>query len=362
MRGSFAADDEKCLKWASVLLAGGYAVIWARPEYSIPDVNVAGKALANRDGDFLAALDVVGNWRASHSYPLNTLQLGLRTRTSGISRALVAQRLKRVSSIIAKLRREPDMKLSQMQDIGGCRAVVDSIAAVHRLRDSYLKSRMKHKFAKQKDYIAEPKESGYRSIHLVYRYYSHRNSTWNGKKIEIQLRSRLQHAWATAVETVGMFLGQALKASEGDEDWLEFMTLVSSAFALLEKTPTCPGTPSAMDELKAMIRGMANRLNVETTLSAWQEALRVIERPAHSKAAYFLLALDHQEMTLAIRSYKQRELQLATEDYGRAERELEGRGSAVLASAGSAKQLKRAYPSYYSDTDLFLEYLRQVIA
>jgi ppGpp synthetase/RelA/SpoT-type nucleotidyltranferase len=43
-------------------------------------------------------------------------------------------------------------------------------------------------------YIEAPKESGYRGTHLVYRYYSDRSATWNGLSIEIQVRSRLQHA------------------------------------------------------------------------------------------------------------------------------------------------------------------------
>jgi hypothetical protein len=40
---------------------------------------------------------------------------------------------------------------------------------------------------------------------------------YNDLKIEMQLRSQYQHAWATAVETVGTFIGQALKSSIGPE-------------------------------------------------------------------------------------------------------------------------------------------------
>ncbi len=338
----------------------GYLVPWAKPEHQAQAINQAGKVLASGQGDLDAALNVVNNWRACHSFPLNIFQLGLRHR--GPKNALVAQRLKRVSSMVAKLQREPDMRLSQMQDIGGCRAVLDSIAAVHRLRDSYLTSRIKHKLVKQKDYIAEPKDSGYRSIHLVYRYFSNRNSTWNDMKIEIQLRSRLQHAWATAVETVGTLLGEALKASEGSQEWLTFLTLTSSAFALLEKTAPVPGCPVASDELKAVIRGLALRLKVETTLLGYKMALQMAEGPKFSKAHYFLLALDHNAQRLRVRGFRQREIAQATDETLQEEKRLEGIGSVVLVSVGSMDQLKRAYPNYYQDTDLFLQHLRQVIA
>ena len=43
--------------------------------------------------------------------------------------------------------------------------------------------------------------SGYRGVHLIYRYNSDRKTEYNTLLIEMQLRSQLQHAWATAVET-----------------------------------------------------------------------------------------------------------------------------------------------------------------
>ncbi|HKX17736.1 MAG TPA: (p)ppGpp synthetase, partial [bacterium] len=73
---------------------------------------------------FEAALEVINNWRSSHSYPLQALKMTLKLRAKRIdSNAIVAQRLKRLSSIATKLRRNKHMALSQMQDLGGCRAV-----------------------------------------------------------------------------------------------------------------------------------------------------------------------------------------------------------------------------------------------
>jgi len=107
---------------------------------------------------------------------------------------------------------------SQMQDIGGCGAVVSSVQAVRLLHERYKRSEIKHKLLSTDDYIAAPKTSGYRSLHLVYSYFSDRKKTHNGLRIEVQIRSSLQHAWATAVETVGTFIRQALKSSLGEKN------------------------------------------------------------------------------------------------------------------------------------------------
>jgi hypothetical protein len=108
---------------------------WAVPQHSREDLNTTGKlhiegATGNMDSwdndkwlRYFSALDVINNWRSAHGYPLNTLQVNLRGAVRRFDRSfLVAQRTKRLVSITAKLVRFPKMKLSQMQDIGGCRA------------------------------------------------------------------------------------------------------------------------------------------------------------------------------------------------------------------------------------------------
>jgi putative GTP pyrophosphokinase len=114
---------------------------------------------------------VLANWRASHAYPINTFQALLRLKLKSIDKqALVAQRLKRSPSILAKLERFPEMQLARMQDIGGLRAVVSSMPRVRKLEDAYRNSTFKHRLVGFKDYINEPKPDGYRSVHLVYKY------------------------------------------------------------------------------------------------------------------------------------------------------------------------------------------------
>ncbi|WP_305461543.1 RelA/SpoT domain-containing protein [Photobacterium leiognathi] len=70
--------------------------------------------------------------------------------------------------------------------------------------------------------MEEPKESGYRSYHLVYGYQNKKYEKLNGLQIEMQIRTAVQHSWATAVEVVGAFTAQSLKSSQGNEKWLDF--------------------------------------------------------------------------------------------------------------------------------------------
>src|ERR1700690_3451494 len=108
---------------------------WTKPQFSRSQVDDAGKVLTSASQDYLKMFDaqaVINNWRSSHAFPLNTFQNGLRQRAKLVdSNSLVAQRIKRLSSIEAKLRRFSNMKLSQMQDIGGCRAIVATSAKVY---------------------------------------------------------------------------------------------------------------------------------------------------------------------------------------------------------------------------------------
>lgn len=233
---------------------------WAEPQYSREQVNSAAKGVLNEASSsesVTTALDVINNWRASHSFPLNTFQNGLRFCGKGVfSGIVVAQRVKRLISIEAKLRIRPTMKLTQMQDIGGCRAILESVDQVREVVNSYRRSDVKHKLLTCDDYISQPRASGYRGIHLVYSYYSDRKETYNGLKIEMQLRSQPQHNWATAVEVVGTMIRQALKSSQGDTDWLRFFQLVGSEIARSENQPIVDNTPLTSAETRKNLKAL----------------------------------------------------------------------------------------------------------
>jgi hypothetical protein len=340
---------------------------WAVPVYSRAEVDNAGKGLMTPNGPDASelALAVINNWRSAHAFPLNTFQVTLRLKARRVEPgALVAQRIKRLSSIDAKLRRFPSMKLSKMQDIGGCRAVLTDVASVDELVALYRSSDLKHGLTGIDDYIREPKSSGYRSIHLKYRYFSSRNETYNGLRIEMQVRSQMQHAWATAVETVGTFIRQALKSSMGEQDWLRFFVLMGAWLAREEGTAPVPGAPSDLDELQSEIQALYRRLDVVNRLRRYGEALNVLEQAIPAGVRYFLLELEPQTHQMTIRGYKTRDLARATMDYMAIERANESKeegADAVLVAVDSLAALRRAYPNYFLDTALFLNAVMRAI-
>lgn len=230
------------------------------PQFSKKAVSRAGDILisAHSESDeYKGAIEVINNWRESHDFPLRVIRNALRKRANQIAKsANVAARLKRLPSIHSKLVRPESKGLSSMQDIGGCRVIFKTVEEVYDLLEVYLKEQSRNPSGrtvciKFVDYILHPKESGYRSLHLILKYQSLVESCipFTGHKIEIQIRSQLQHHWATAVETASTFLGEGLKSSSGDFRWLRFFALAGSVFAIIEGRQPVPNTPSKQVDL-----------------------------------------------------------------------------------------------------------------
>jgi ppGpp synthetase/RelA/SpoT-type nucleotidyltranferase len=356
---------------------------WTKPDYKRGEVDRAGDFLINSPfgsamtADEMAdyyenaekAFTVINNWRSSHSYPLQAVKMALLKRARRVDGgAIVAQRIKRLSSISSKLKRNPNMKLSQMQDLGGCRAVLGISRRVLDLVRLYEESITKNphdrsEFVKTYDYISTPKTDGYRSVHLIYKYRTkaEKLKVYEGLRIEIQLRSKLQHAWATAVETVSTFTGQALKSNVGEEAWKRFFALMGSAIATREATPTIPNTPTNAHELKQELEALAQQLDVQNRLTIYGNALQGVQGlPDFPDAKYFLLELDLASNRIIVRGYKEAQLTKATNDYLAVEKS--GKVSdSVLVSVDSMANLRRAYPNYFLDTRAFVDAVNKAI-
>lgn len=349
---------------------------WTTPQFSKTEVDRAGALLISEelvdDETWNLALQTINNWRSSHSYPLQALKMTLLNRAKKVDdRAIVAQRLKRLSSISVKLRRNPNMALSQMQDIGGCRAVVRTVRNVDALVALYEKAVAKNakagaEFVKKYDYIAAPKKDGYRSVHLVYKYRSRASEkqAWRGLRIETQIRSRLQHAWATAVETVDTFTAQSIKTGGGADSWRRFFLLMGSAIARMEKRPLCPDCPNTSDELKSELKAAIKELNVVAVLKGWSVALTQLPTQTPKNAGVYLLYLDAEQENIAVTGFPDSEQAKASEAYLETEKKIRGKESAqaVLVSVESIQALRSAFPNYFADTSVFLDAVNQAIS
>lgn len=320
--------------------------------------------------DIQTALDNMNAWRIAHTYPLNTFNVGLRDKVRRYKDPIVAQRLKRMPTILDKLNREPSMQYANMQDIGGVRAVVNSNKEVKEVVAKY-KAYRNHELISERDYITNPRDTdGYRSHHLVFKYAGNNKTAqqYNGLRIELQIRTKLQHAWATAVETMGVIVGQKLKNREGDSEWLSFFASVSSAFAHIEKTPLVPGYDdlsrdaiySLVSKKEGDLKAIEKLLNYSNALSYVYSDEGKVGRP---KTGYVLLKLDMRDHKVTVRTYAKEDTEKASFDYEEIEESIKSDPlvDVVLVSAGSMNELRKAYPNYFLDVQEFVKQLARII-
>ncbi len=117
---------------------------------------------------------------------------------------------KSTPSIIEKLKRE-SIRLSQMQDIAGCRLIVDNVMAQESLADAVMRL---FPGAQKIDRRSNPSH-GYRAIHLMVKPAD--------RAVEIQIRTELQHLWAQLSERYADTFGSAIKYGGGDESVREML-------------------------------------------------------------------------------------------------------------------------------------------
>lgn len=338
------------------------------PTASKKNINRAGQILAHdnfMNPDYNQARDLANQWRACHAYPINTFQSTLRRKLTNFSgEPIVAQRLKRMPTIIDKLKRYPNMQLTTMQDIGGVRAILSSVDDVYRLASEYkIKSRFAHELIDEKDYIRSPRnEDGYRSLHLIYKYKNLQNPEYDGLRIELQIRTKLQHAWATAVETMGTLLGQALKSRQGDQEWLDFFAITSSAFAYKEIGSPIPRYQAmSFEETANAVAAINNSLGALEKMKGFSVAINNI--PSAAKGwSYHLIVLNSLEGTVEIKPYDRYSVEQALFDYSELEESAESNKiEPVLVSAGPIDTLRRAYPNFFLDIGDFMRIVTDIV-
>ena len=336
---------------------------WKEVEYSRSQIIKAGKIIRNSDSSteqITEATQIIDNWRAAHSYPLHVIYIHLRRLAGGNSNIIVAERLKRLDSIVNKLKREPNMSLWTMQDLGGCRFIVPTLEEVYTYANKYQNSRIRHKHIQTYDYIRNPKKSGYRSLHIVYQFQSDKKSTYNKNMlVELQFRTRLQHLWATAVETMGLFTKQALKAGAGDTDIKRFFAVISSVFAIRENTAVIPNTSNDLDELISEVEEINNRHHFLDTLQAIRVAIDHESDKKFNQQGYYILILNYNTRRLRITHFKPSQLEEANKVYSKIEStKAESQIDAVLVRVSSFQSLKAAYPNYFSDIAEFVNIVK----
>jgi ppGpp synthetase/RelA/SpoT-type nucleotidyltranferase len=171
---------------------------------------------------------------------------------------------KSTTSIIEKLRRE-SIRLTQIQDIAGGRLTVSTIVeqdnVVRGLTDCF-----------ERTHIVDRRQQpsyGYRAVHVVV--------DQDGKLIEIQVRTVLQHLWAELSEKVSDIIDPALKYGGGEADTRSMLMEFSSLVANNESDET------QLTEIQTGIQSIVQRgfsheiqqqlIELRSNLATWQEKL-----------------------------------------------------------------------------------------
>ena len=353
---------------------------WTSPKYSRTQIRKSGDTLRESSDPYgeRNALMVLDNWKASHELPLNWIMRTLRRNAEEISPGVViVQRRKRTPSILLKLDRLEKLDLARMQDLVGCRIVFrgnvpsNNLSRIDELVHRLEKSRMQSVIHKVANYIEKPRDSGYRSVHVIYKYKSKKYQQHNNMLLEVQIRTRLQHVWSTTVESVGMAVGEDLKQGIGNKKWLRFFKLMSHFFSIEEgTTPVIENIDN--DYARQQLRYLSEKLDATGRLKVFRKINRRLieaskEGRVHMKTRGFvLMRLNTKTQRIEFEdSFEERLVDSPELLKKYSEWELEARNrkeiNVLLVKTEDHKDLKDGFPNYFLDTKLFEDRLTTLI-
>lgn len=337
---------------------------WPTPQYSKNRIRTAGKRIAKTYSEYgrltwnieipYEEYEILENWRTSHGAVLNTAQAWLR-RLNTAGRPIVGQRLKRFNTIVDKLATGRSRDLSTMHDIAGVRAIFRSLEEISDFRDQMRLSKAQHRLIHDEekfDYIKTPKSTGYRGIHEVMerQVASPSGRPWNGLKFEVQLRTAVQHAWATAVEIYDDTQTARFKFQKSVNPAYEQFLIASEIFARVHED--------------------RNGCLVERTDTQLADRFIELEQHTHTVTMIHGLQVAVNYRPLKKNSILQRTTKGELFIYSfasfpqalRAISEIEGREetlNAVLVGAKTPFHIREAFRNYFEDTSDFVNLLEE---
>ncbi len=298
-------------------------------------------------------------WRNLFSSPLDYYHTRLKELIEPDSIVAIAKRLKRIESIRIKLERFKTMRLSTLQDIAGSRVILknkdDLESAVVNIRNAETINKLK----RLDNYHHRPKDNGYRGIHIIFQ-------TRHSKMIEIQLRTQLQHIWATAVEVYGTLQFVSFKTGEGAKEWKDFFKLLSSYFAILENCiPLEEHSKFSQKKIISMLKKSIKDLSVIERLNAAANNVEVLvsRRSKGRPGKYALLELDYRNNKTTIDIFNKKEVSKAIEEYTKKELAMteDHHSNIVFVNIESLEEIKKTYPNYFLDTKELLTILSNLV-
>ena len=336
-------------------------------KYSRKEIDRAGFALIGDADPFKRqqASALVEDWRKSHWTPLRELNDELTDlfMRVGVVFNFSSHRIKRMQSIVEKIKnnQEGKMGLGGLQDIGGIRFVfpdINTLLAADKVVSEYIPKNFILK--KKNDYIfSGPKDSGYRCIHLVYKYQSE-DKEFDGLQIELQIRTQLQHYWAMAVETASLISRTSLKAAiEDGSVWRGFFKLISCIFAKKEGTPIHQGYLGYSDW--EFCEDYAIYLEEHKLLDQLRALQVTVNHDVNKEIeeGYCVLVVDFNRKIVHFQHFETEDEAQASDIFTDMEKHSTEDEAVLMVSMEKMSELRDAYPSYFLDAKNFLSALQE---
>lgn len=325
-----------------------------KPAFSKMQVGRAGKALVSllsSSEEQASALTVVNYWREIHAEALRRALEDVEHLSEVDSSVLVAGRIKKLATIVDKLKRpRTPSDLQTMYDIAGCRLVVPDMAALDRVCNELASvSAFDAPKTSRHDYIACPRPSGYRGRHVILRYGD--LECGHTLFVEVQVRTVLQHAWATAVEMHDVAVKSRLKFNEVDNPAGRFFKKAALLIAHLEEQGEIDA--KAIRDVSGGRPELPRALATVETLKAAYNAVYFL--PGDSSEGdddYYLVDFHVDEQTLELtRLASMAALARYFEEEGS---DRDGSRDLVLTRGASKERLAKLYPNYFGDISEFV--------
>jgi len=345
---------------------------YPKPPSSKRAVKLAGKAIAKQSAT-TKDIELVDQWRASHGYVINTFQVWLKyhLKKSGVE-AEFAQRLKRRKTVEEKLQRvTPEgvpliSDITTMQDFAGCRLIFDSIEDIQTFRNHLhnpkvlrnVNHKPKHSLEKY-NYIESPKNTGYRGIHDIFMHFprghvrgDEKSKPWHGLLVEIQYRTRVQHAWATALEISDLIDQKHTKFEFGEDARGEFFAVASELIARKHENIVRAFNQVSYSELTTLLEALEQELGILERLKALRKASPDLKLKKHNVLNIYM-GVDGEQL-LEAHTYSNAFDAIAMAN--KLESDLFS-VNAVYVRADNPSQLRSAYRNYFNDPVDFVNLL-----
>ena len=247
---------------------------------------------SQRDGISIAKNDIelLQEYRTSFKQDISVVFEEVAKISKDIRRdSLTAFRIKRIESILSKIRRQPTMSLDNMGDIAGCRIIVHSKAAFSLIKNKICDL---YDVTNVKDYVKAPKKDGYKGYHFYIKSPINKD-----RQVEIQLRHARNHKWASLVEIIDIVYNLKLKEGEKHEDFENFLYLLSVEKEELKTEDII----KILDiDSKHQIYKKLNQIFIPNNIPIRKSWLEVIKGSSDS---YFIIEVDENKKS-NIKSYE----------------------------------------------------------